>query len=431
MAMRPRVICHKARKPSSEKEKSVETERFISADEFLREFSFSIDTEDSKRFTNNFVDFPKISEFKSPASQFAPSTLPTPPPASSLQDLATQSDTQLLETPYGNSNSIRLLKSKQQSLTDVSSEKGLGRKLQKKGTPKPRLPDSSTSRRDRRPDTASRVQTNSKDKFALPSEIKLKRKVSQYIPDDSHQITIDSSRAQSSLHSRTHPGEVILLASAGTPPGLPLELQNGLLLSAVHLNLSAQRAYAETEKEAVTQLAKLHAYKQKLLQDNFKLRLEEEKLEIDSMTSFAVGELGSVEEVLARLKLAGAQIMKLSEALSRAQSTVKLNNIHLSERDKEQCEKRLGELSSVATRSLARIRPLLGQVSEVCDRVQLISKEREGDLKRLKETSEKLDRYAGVMLSKFSLRSHVGMLEDNLDIIKEPEKCYMLFPSDL
>ena len=428
MATRPRVICHKERKPSRVKEKSEETERFISADEFLREFSFSIDTENSNRFTNNFVDFPKISEFKRPPSQFSPAGLVTPLPATSLQDLTTQSDTHLQESLSENSKSIQLLKSKQQSLTDVSSDKRLAKKKQKKATPKPRLPDSSTCRRDRRPDTGPKVQTHSKDKFTLPSEIKLKtRKVSHYIPDDSHQITFDSSRT---LTSRPRSLEVTL-PSAGTPPGLPLDLQNGLLLSAVHLNLSAQRAYAETEKEAVIQLSRLHAYKQRLLGDSFKLRQEEDTLEIDSMASFAAGELGSVEEVLARLKLAGAQIMKLSDALSRAQSTVKLNNISLSERDKELCEKRLGELSSVATRSLARIRPLLGQVSDVCDKVQLSAKEREGDLKRLKETSEKLDRYTGVMLSKFSLQSHVAMLEDNLDLIREPEKFYMPFPGDL
>ena len=412
----------------------METERFISADEFLREFSFSIDAEDSNRFTNNFVDFPTISEFKSSASPFSSTTLATPLLTPSLQDLTIQSNTHLQDTFSESSNSLRLIKSKQQSLTDISSDKRQAKKSQKKGNTKPRVPDCSTARRDRRPDTASKIQSHSKDRFALPSEIKIKtRKVSHYTPDDSHQISIDSSRSLPSLHSKHHSAEATLLASSGAggaPPGLPLDLQNGLLLSAVHLNLSTQRAYAETEKEAISQLSKLHVYKQRLLQDNFKLRLEEDQLEIDSMASFAVGELGSVEEVLARLQLARAQIMKLSEALSRAQSTVKLDNISLTERDKELCEKRLGELSSVATRSLARIRPLLGQASDVCDKVQLIAKEREGDLKRLKETSEKLDRYAGVMLSKFSLQSHVALLEDNLDLIREPEKFYMPFPGN-
>ncbi|KAI6660858.1 hypothetical protein LOD99_13582 [Oopsacas minuta] len=437
MSMKPRVICHKERKSSNDTEKIVQNEQFISANEFMKEFSFSIDSEESKRFTNNFVDFPTISEFKSPGSPNFSTTLLT---TASLQDLTSKSDTQLQNTISENFNSLQLLKYKQQSLTDVTSDIKSVQKTQKKKTnPKPRCPDFSTSRRDRKPDTTSKLQTHSKDRLAPPtSELKLKtrtaHKSSISTPDDTQQITFDSSRILTSQHTRPPSVEVTLLGrpqAPAVPPGISLELQNSLLLSAIHLNLSAQRSYSESEKEAINQLSKLHKYKQKLLHENFELKSEEKRLEINCMTNFALGELGTVEEVLTRLKLAGAQIVKLSEAMSRAQSSVKLQNIYLSDRDREKCEKYLRELSSVATRSLTTIRSLLSQVYDVCDKVQIITKEREEDLNKLREASEELDRYAGMMLSRISLQSHVRLLEENLDIIREPEKLYMVYPDEL
>lgn len=429
MATKPRVVCHKERKPSNDKGKIVKNERFISADEFMKEFSFSIDAEDSKRFTNNFVEFPTMSEFKPPTSLNLSTSLLT---ASSLQDLTTKSDTQLQSTISENFNSLQLVKNKQQSLTDISTDVKSIKKTQTKAIPtKPR--GSSTCKKDKKPD--SKIQVHSKDKLAPPtSDAKSKsrtttRKPSMTTPEDHQQIPYDSSRILSSQHTRPPSVDVTILGKPPSgPPGMSLDIQNGLLLSAIHLNLSAQRAYTETEKEAIAQLSKLHKYKQKLQQENCKLKSEVKRLEIKSMATFALGELGSVEEVLTKLKLAGAQILKLSDALSRAQSSVKLKNIQLSERDKDKCEKQLRDLSIAATRSLTSIRSLLSNVYEVCDKVKIITKEREEDLKRVREASQQLERYADAMLSKISLQCHANLLEENLDMISNPDKLYMKFP---
>ena len=430
MATKPRVVCHKERKPSNDKGKIVQSEHFISADEFMKEFSFSIDAEDSKRFTNNFVEFPTMSEFKSQTSLNLSTSLLT---SNSLQDLSAKSDTQLQSTISENFNSLQLVKNKQQSLTDISMNKKVIKKTQTKAIPT--KPHSSNCKRDKRPD--SKIQLHTRDKLMpLTSDAKSKsrttiRKPSMSTPEEHQQIPFDSSRLLTSQHTRPPSVDVTILGKPQVPPGPPgmsLDIQNGLLLSAIHLNLSAQRAYAETEKEAVTQLSKLHTYKQKLLQENCKLKSEVKRLEIQNMTTFALGELGSVEEVLTKLKLAGAQILKLTEALSRAQSSVKLKNIQLSERDRDKCEKHLRELSIVATRSLASIRSLLSNVYEVCDKLKIITKEREEDLKRVREASQQLERYAEIMLSKVSLQCHANLLEENLDLISNPDKLYTKFP---
>ena len=427
MASKPRVICHKERKPSNDKEKIVQNERFISADEFMKEFSFSINTEDSKRFTNNFVE-PTMSNFK-PSLSLSTSLLTS----SSLQDLTAKSDTQLHSTISENLNSLQLIKHKQQSLTDISAEKKVIKKTQTKAVPtKPR---SSACTRDKKPDTKTQVHT--KDKLAPPtSDVKSKprtttRKPSTTTPGDHQQIPFDSSRIQASQHTRPPKVDVTILGKPQqptVPPGMSLDLQNGLLLSAIHLNVSAQRAFAETEKDAITQLSKLHTYKQKLLEENSKLESEMKRLEIKSMTTFALGELGTVEEVLSKLKLAGTQILKLTETLSRAQSAVKLKNIQFSERDKEKCEKHLRELSIVATRSLTSIRSLLSNVYEVCDKVKLIAKDKQEDLMRVREASQQLERYAEMMISKLSLQCHVNLLEENLDLISNSDKLYTKIP---
>ena len=441
MANKPRVVCHKERVPTntnSEIQFESSAERFISADEFLKEFSFSIDSEESKRFTNNFVDIPGIKDSNGPP--FSNKSPLNPFLASSLQDLTSNSDTQL-RTSQSDSSSLKLVKGKQQSLTDISGEAAhhAKKKPQRKPVSKPQRPPSSV--KTKRPDAVTlerRTVTTSRGRTTPPSEYRSKSRnttLQKYILEPNSQAPpLDTF----SLHSTPFPQphkhpqiEVTLPPHEDKNPGLPLDLQNGLLLSAIHLNLSAQKTYADTEKEALLQLSKLHAYKQKLIEENYKLRRELERLEFELVAKFAGDELVSVEEVIAKLNLAGAQIQKLSEALIKAQSTVRLRRIQLSERDREQCEKNLRELSSAATHSLTNMRALLGQVPGVCDRVQKTAKDSEEDLERVKEANKKLDEFVSVMLSKVSLQSHISLLEENITLAKDPTKYFSFDMNDI
>lgn len=194
-----------------------------------------------------------------------------------------------------------------------------------------------------------------------------------------------------------------------------LDIQKGYLLLVSHLNIMAQKAYHDKEKEELMQLTKLHAYKRNLQRENFNLRREFESLEMTSLANFTLDELSVIKDLFDKLEPAVASLMELQQALKICQSQIKLDGVTLHPRDREQFQKHLIELQDMLAQSAIEFTEQASSIMHTNTTLHETYTDLSNRLTEIQQLATQVDSYAAYVLERVSLESHISLLEADIN----------------